>query len=474
MRTLTARLVVTAVLLVAVVSLLLAASTALAMRSWLTDRLDDDVRASLERTVNAPGPRPQQPRDERRLDDIRGQGVGTLTAVLGANVAAGDVITSGRSLGQPEREALSRAALDRLREVPVDGQVHEVTLPGVGDYRVAARTRNAVVVVSGLPTEDVDAAVASLVRTEALVGLLAVLVAGGVGTVVVRRQLRPLREVAATAHEVSELPLASGDIDLSVRVPERLTDERTEVGRVGAALNSLLSHVETSLAARHRSEQQVRRFVADASHELRTPLATITGYAELARRRPDDVPALRTAMDKVDVESARMSALVEDLLLLARLDAGRPLAREPVDLTLLLLTAVEDARVLAPGHTWVLELPEESAVEVTGDDLRLHQVITNLLANARRHTPPGTTVTVRATLGDPVLMTVHDDGPGFPEAFVDDAFERFTRGDVARTRAESGAGLGLSLVKAIVDAHHGRVSLDTRPGSTTFTIALPR
>ena len=272
---------------------------------------------------------------------------------------------------------------------------------------------------------------------------------------------------------MSELPLASGDIDLDVRVPANLTDERTEVGQVGAALNTLLAHVETSLEARHRSEQQVRQFVADASHELRTPLATITGYAELARQRPDDVPALRTAMAKVDAESARMSALVEDLLLLARLDSGRPLASEPVDVTMLLLEAVDDARVVAPDHQWRLELPEESAIEVPGDENRLHQVVTNLLGNARRHTPPGTTVTVKAALGNPVVLTVHDDGPGFPEGLADTAFERFTRGDTSRAREESGAGLGLSLVRAIVEAHRGTVSLDSRPGSTTITVELP-
>ena len=165
---------------------------------------------------------------------------------------------------------------------------------------------------------------------------LAVVVAAGAALVVVRRQLRPLREVAATAHSVSELPLAEGEIDLTERVPDHLTDERTEVGQVGSALNTLLEHVETSLAARHRSEQQVRQFVADASHELRTPLATIAGYTELARQRPDDPAMLGTALDKVEEESDRMTSLVEDLLLLARLDAGRPLEREPVDLTRLL------------------------------------------------------------------------------------------------------------------------------------------
>jgi two-component system OmpR family sensor kinase len=270
---------------------------------------------------------------------------------------------------------------------------------------------------------------------------------------------------------VSELPLSSGEIHLTARVPDHLTDERTEVGQVGAALNALLAHVETSLEARHRSEQQVRQFVADASHELRTPLATIQGYTELAQRRPEDEGGVRTALAKVGAESTRMTSLVEDLLLLARLDAGRPLERGTVDVTRLLIEAVSDARVLSPDHHWRLDLPHD-AVEVSGDEHRLHQVVTNLLANARRYTPGGTTVTVTARPG---LIMVHDDGPGFPPELVDQAFERFARGDASRTRnGEGGVGLGLSLVKAIVTAHGGSVSLASVPGDTTVTVRLPQ
>jgi two-component system OmpR family sensor kinase len=289
----------------------------------------------------------------------------------------------------------------------------------------------------------------------------------------VRRQLRPLTEVAATAHAVAALPLAEGDIALTERVPDHLTDEHTEVGQVGAALNTLLAHVETSLEARHRSEQQVRQFVADASHELRTPLTTIAGYTELARRRSDDDPdhsIVRTALGKVEEESARMTALVEDMLLLARLDGGRPLEREPVDLTRLLVEAVDDARVVGPDHRWQLELPDDvpQPVEVTGDEQRLHQVITNLLTNARKHTPAATTVTVTVR---PDGFDVHDDGPGFPADFVDHAFERFARVDQARERT-GGAGLGLSLVEAIVRSHNGTVALDSAPGGTTIAVRL--
>ena len=212
----------------------------------------------------------------------------------------------------------------------------------------------------------------------------------------------------------------------------------------------------------------MRQFVADASHELRTPLATIAGYTELARRRPE---TSTTALAKVETESARMTSLVEDLLLLARLDSGRPLERRSVDLSRLLLEAVDDARVVDPERSWRLSLPDEPIV-VTGDATRLHQVVSNLLTNARKHTPPGSTVTVTGSSGPTGAgFTVHDDGPGFAPGLVPRAFERFTRGDAARTRG--GVGLGLSLVQAIVGAHGGAVSLDSRPGDTTVSVVLP-
>ena len=196
-------------------------------------------------------------------------------------------------------------------------------------------------------------------------------------------------------------------------MPEHLTDERTEVGQMGAALNTLLAHVDTALTERHRSEQQVRQFVADASHELRTPLATIHGYAELSRRTPDDPAALSNALAKVETETDRMAALVEDLLLLARLDSGRPLERREVDVTLLLLESVTDARVLSPDHKWQLDLPEEP-VTVTGDEQRLHQVVRNLLGNARPHTPPGTTIMVSAARPAPSCGSSCTTRPGLP------------------------------------------------------------
>jgi two-component system OmpR family sensor kinase len=464
-RSLTSRLVLTAVALVALVSLVAGTATTLAVRDQLLGQLDAKVHSSIRR-VEPPGDRDD---DGPRAGVIGNQGPGTLIAYL-LPTPYGEVL--GESPG--DETVLTDAALAALADVSTDGEVHDVSVPGVGNYRVTAVKAiingSPGVVVTGLPTADVDQLVQSLVITEVLLLLLALLAAGGIGSVLVRRQLRPLREVAATAHAVSELPLASGAITLDERVPAHLTDVRTEVGQVGAALNTMLDHVGSSLEARHRSEQQVRQFVADASHELRTPLTTIAGYTELARSHPDDKAAADTALAKVEEESGRMTALVEDLLLLARLDSGRPLASEPVDLTRLLVEAVSDARVLAPDHLWRLSLPE-SSVEVIGDEQRLHQVVTNLLANARKYTPAGTTVTVSAHPGG---FSVHDDGPGFPPDLVPHAFERFARGDAARVRAgkAGGYGLGLSLVDAIVTAHGGRVSLRSVPGDTTVTVDL--
>ena len=477
---LTGRLVATLVAVVLGVTLLITVVTALATRGYLNAQLDSEVQKTLSRSEtryggDAEGPLPPLGSDHDGDNGPRpglGDAAGTLNAQLGSGlVDRGWLVTSGDSLRQ-----LSGAALAVLRGVPDDGRSHEVELPGVGHFRVRAKTSTTGdgTLVAGQSTRPVDQVVATLVSAEALVGLGALLVAVAAGLVLVRRQLRPLRQVADTALQVTALPLASGEIGTTVRVPDELTDEHTEVGAVGAALNTMLAHVEHALDERHRSEQQVRQFVADASHELRTPLTTIHGYAQLCRRtQPADPEQLSLAMSKVEAEATRMSSLVEDLLLLARLDAGRPLAREDVDLTRLALEAVGDARVVGPDHRWQLELPDEPVV-VPGDEQRLHQVLTNLLNNARRHTPPGTLVSVAVhTEGRDVVLSVHDDGPGLPPGLADSAFERFTRGDSARTRASGGAGLGLSLVEAITSAHGGSVSVSSRPGDTRFEVRLP-
>jgi two-component system OmpR family sensor kinase len=306
----------------------------------------------------------------------------------------------------------------------------------------------------------------------------ALVLMGLIGTAWVRLSLRPLDRVTATAAEVSSLPLESGEVELPHRVPE--ADPRTEVGRLGRAFNHMLGHVEASLATRQASEARLRQFIADASHELRTPLAGIRGYTELALRAPGELsPDVRNALGRVDSESGRMSHLVDDLLLLARIDAGRPLAHEEVDLTRLAIDVTSDARVAGPSHHWVLDLPEEP-VTVTGDQHRLHQVLANLLTNARTHTPAGTTVTVQlasaaASPGSEngAEISVTDDGPGIPPELQEKIWERFGRGDSARSRKAGSTGLGLAIVRAVVIAHHGRLWLTSEPGRTVFRIWLP-
>ncbi|MGE5828031.1 MAG: sensor histidine kinase, partial [Micromonosporaceae bacterium] len=359
--------------------------------------------------------------------------------------------------------------------VPVDGQPHSRDIDDLGGYRVmATRAPDGDVLITGLPLTGVQETTWWLLLVEVIVIGAGLLVAGVAGAAIVRLSLRPLRRVAATAGQVAELPLARGEVALSVRVPATDTDPRTEVGQVGAALNRLLGHVADALAARHESETRVRRFVADASHELRTPLAAIRGYAELSRRGHEPVPPdVAHALSRVESESKRMTTLVDDLLLLARLDTGPPLERVPVDLSQLVVHAVSDAHAAGPDHRWTLNLPG-AAVLVPGDEARLQQVLANLLANARTHTPPQTTVTTTLIEKDGcVVVSVGDDRPGVPAALQKEVFERFSRGDTSRSRAAGSTGLGLAIVAAVVDAHHGTVEVTSRPGRTTFAVTLP-
>lgn len=464
---LTGRLAVSVVILVAAVCVAISALTTAALWSNLNQQLDQKVAAAHQRDIRGAelGMLPAEPpANAPDLARIAGQDAGTLTAFLTATGDRGRVISD-----DGEFRAVSGTVIKILEQAPV-GDAADRDLSSLGEYRVQVSRVGDITVVTGYPTADLTSTVATLLGWEALFSVLCVAAAAGVAVVVVRRQLRPLREVAQTAHEVAELPLASGEVGVTARVPSHLTDVRTEVGQVAVALNTLLGHMEASLDARHRNEQQVRQFVADASHELRTPLATIQGYAELGLRDQD---GLEPAMTKVQGETQRMTALVEDLLLLARLDAGRPLAKEPVDLSRLAMETVEDARILAPNHQWRLDLPEE-AVTVTGDEHRLHQVLTNLTTNARRHAPAGTIVTVGVEASDTgALVTVRDDGPGISDDLQATLFERFTRGDSSRTRDSGGAGLGLSLARAIVAAHGGSLRVASRPGDTRFTLALP-
>jgi len=418
------------------------------------------------------------------------QGARTFSAI---SITTASATSSTTYAGRPTKAfladhsgqcELSHADQDELAGLVVNDQPRTIALTRYGTYRlVADQAPDGAVYIVGLPLTQVTDPLHDVAIAEIAVFAAALVLTGLVGTLWVRVSLRPLRRVATTAAQVTELPLASGQVKMPERVPD--ANPRTEVGQVGAALNRMLGHVESALARREASENRLRRFAADASHELRTPLASIRGYAELARRHPGPVPDdVAHALSRVESESARMSVLVDELLLLAQLDAGRPLASEPVDLTRLAIDVTSDARAATADHRWQLELPDEP-VSVRGDEHRLHQVLANLLSNAARHTPAGTTVSVAlaarppepgAPPGDPgtVQVTVTDDGPGIPADLQPALFERFVRGDSSRSRAAGSTGLGLAIVDAVTAAHHGQVAVTSEPGRTRFTITLPR
>ncbi|MCU1491911.1 MAG: periplasmic sensor signal transduction histidine kinase [Acidimicrobiaceae bacterium] len=321
------------------------------------------------------------------------------------------------------------------------------------------------VALVAIPTSQLQGTLNRLQLVEVLVtvGVLAVLVF--LGYLVVRVGMRPLVAIAETAGAI-----AAGD--LSRRVD--LADDRTEVGRLGAALNAMLAKIERAFSVQRASEERLRQFLADASHELRTPVTSIRGYAELFRRgaanRPED---LALAMRRIEDESIRMGVLVEDLLLLARLDQGRPLEAEPVDLAGLAIDAAADAQVVAPDRD--ITVDADSAVTVIGDEQRLRQVVGNLVQNALRHTPAGTPVTVgvSATTQGACLI-VRDEGPGLTSEQAERVFERFYRADPSRTRGSGGSGLGLSIVASIALAHGGKARVESEPGrGATFVVELP-
>jgi two-component system OmpR family sensor kinase len=486
--TLRRRLLVGVLALMAAVSAVIGVVSVVALDHVLMDRLDRQLTAAVERSRTAfdrpppglseNGSGGRHPRDEGPgFLSVPGQAEDTLGALVQdrsvQRAAVLDQAGTPQNLGAEQRAA--------LLTVPVDGEPHTVDLgSGLGEYRVAAtQVPNGDVIVTGLALDDVQGTVYRLAVVVTVVAVLGLLAAAVAGAAVIRLTLRPLRRVAATASRVAELPLHRGEVALAVRVPDADTDPHTEVGQVGAALNRMLGHVASALTARQASENRVRQFVADASHELRTPLAAIRGYAELTRRGRHELPPDVThAMGRVESEAARMTGLVDDLLLLARLDAGPAVEHRPVDLSRVVVDAVSDAHAAGPEHHWALEVPDEP-VTVDGDPGRLHQVVANLLANARVHTPAGTTVTTSLGVADErpgtreAVLTIADDGPGIPGDLVPRVFERFARGDGSRSRSAGSTGLGLAIVAAVTEAHGGRASVDSRPGRTAFVVRIP-
>jgi two-component system OmpR family sensor kinase len=467
------KLVAALVALVAVALVVTGATVTTVLRNYLVSQVDEDLSSPIQRVPRGDdmgmGERPFAPdRAEYYL----------LTTSSGAPVQQPQ--TNGLSLSPPDLSA-QRIATAGPDPFTVD------STGGGAPWRVLVRPTNLTVngqdtlFVRAVSLADVQATTRRLVRLELLVGVLALALMAGAGYVVVRRSLRPLEEVETTAAAI-----AAGD--LSRRVPGG--DEHTEVGRLSRAFNAMVGQIEAAFRARERSEasaraseDRMRRFVADASHELRTPLTSIRGFAELYRQGAVSDPAeVDRLMRRVEDEAARMGLLVEDLLLLARLDQQRPLRMEPVDLLHIVSDAANDARVLAPDREVDLDVRAEEPPVVLGDEARLRQVLTNLVSNALTHTPAGTPVALTVDTvpspgpGQPgwARIGVHDRGPGLAAEERDRVFERFYRADPSRTRAAGGTGLGLSIVAALVAAHGGRVTVASEPGEgTTFAVDLP-
>ncbi len=479
------RLVLGLLSIMAVTLVVVALATFVAVRTWMTERIDQSLVAG-KASVTAGGIPGDGDRDNhgRPASDVfqpwTSNGA-TIYRVYSDGTAVPFVFAGGSA------PTVSAADTTALASVPTGTGAAPVTidLSGLGTSRAVAvpnvvstnvvtgTIQETYTAVAVIPRSRAAEVAGRLLLVELVAMSLALVFAGFVATWFIRRSLRPLRDVARTASAVAELPLERGDVD----IPERVHDPipTTEVGQVGLAVNAMLDHVESSLQTRADTEDRLRRFVSDAGHELRTPLAAVRGYAELMRRGASaDPEQSRHAAERIEAAGSRMGMLVEDLLLLASLDEERPLARDTIDLRHLVDEAVAEAATAGPGHTWSADGPEET-ITVIGDGVRLHQAVANLLANARAHTPAGTSVTTTVSSdGNHAYVEVRDDGPGFPDALLPRVTERFARGDASRSRATGGSGLGLSIVKAVTEAHGGSLEVSNGPeGGAVIRVTLP-
>ncbi len=476
--TLSRQLVLRTTALVALVTVALSVLTALASFQILQNQLDDRIQSAIERPSRTPH---NGTDDQTSPGDPGGSGLIRIDAALTRNSAGAVAVVQSGYITRPDdvSEATVVSLLVALSE-QTDGSPVTTPVAGGGLYRIQVQQRDlngtTITTLVGLPYSEVTTPMTSQLIMAGLLTIGAVILSYVAARRVVETSLRPLTRLAATANQVSNLPLESGDGHVPIRVAPQDANPASEVGQVGLAFNHMLDNVENALAVRHRSETKVRQFVADASHELRNPLASIRGYAELTRRGSDELPEdAAHALGRIEAESERMSALVQDLLLLARLDSEPTLDLQPTDVTEIVLNAVSDARAANSDHTWALDLPEEP-VTATADAHRLHQVVANLLANARTHTPAGTRVeTALRAEGGVAVISVTDNGPGVPAEIRESVFERFTRADASRVRQAGGSstGLGLAIVSAVVNAHGGQVGLESEPGRTTFSVRIP-
>jgi two-component system OmpR family sensor kinase len=451
------RLVLGLLAVVAVTLGLVGTATYLSLRSWKVSQIDVALMQG----------KSQFYAQERDAGEEAVQQWTSAGAQVYALSADGTAVLLGDYFGDDSR-VVSAADAAALATVPTSQTATPVTIgiSNLGQSRavaVPARfNRQEVTAVAVTPLSNASAESDRLLVVEIVAILLAMVFSGLVAAWFIRRSLRPLQDVAETASAVAALPLDSGDVTIPSRVPDPVPT--TEVGQVGLAVNKMLDHVETSLQTRADTEDRLRQFVSDAGHELRTPLAAVRGYAELMRRGvATDPEAARHAAERIEAAGSRMGMLVDDLLLLASLDEGRPIAHERVDLRRLIDEAVAEAATAGPDHEWSVRAGDEPVV-VVGDPLRLHQAVANLLANARAHTPAGTHVTAYlGTDGRTAVIDVVDDGPGFPPDLLPRVTERFARGDASRSRATGGSGLGLAIVKAVTDAHEGTLQVGNRP-----------
>ncbi|MEY4312832.1 MAG: hypothetical protein RLZZ319_341 [Actinomycetota bacterium] len=450
--------------LTAAAGLAIGGASLIGIRAYLVGQLDEELVQATHRVAS-----PDGDHDGDVVNRLVGPG-NTVGTVLAAIDTAG-VVSAVYLDDNAQARAITPGSLTGIPADGWNGTVRTVHIDD-GEYRMAVVGESATgTVLMGLPMRAIDRVVGRIAL------FLMVLIAGVVALVVVAGRknvdvsLRPLERMKATALRISGLKLAQGDVRLTDRV--NVDEPNTEVGELGQAFNRMLDNVDEALDARRTSEAKMRQFVADASHELRTPLTAIRGYSELTRRQnmamSDD---LRHALDRIESESVRMTALVEDLLLLARLDEGRDLDLTPIDVSTLVKDAVADATVASPDHRW--SVTAARGARVAADRDRLYQVFANLLANARTHTPAGTTVRTSVVHdGKKVVVTVADNGPGIPEEIRDSLFERFARADTSRARTTGSTGLGLAIAEGLVRAHRGTIRVESAPGDTRFIVTLP-
>ena len=456
------RLLIGVISLVVVGLLISDVITYFSLQNFLLNRIDDQLtngRAAAVGVLGGPGPG-RGPQDQFPI--------GTVVEL---------VAPGGALLQPPLRYDFSSSTSTALPVLPktfpaaTEKSPATLTLAGTGgvsQYRAAIWPEDSFqgnYVVLAIPMEDVLSTLHQLVQLEGLVSLGVVAATAIIALVIIRIGLRPLERMGAVAQDI-----AAGDLTRRVEP----ATPRTEIGRLGLALNGMLSQIESAMAERTTSNRRLRRFVADASHELRTPLTSIRGYSEMLRRGAAESPTdAELARRRIEEEAIRMTGLVDDMLVLARLDQGRPLDQEPIDLQAIAADAVADARAVAPQRD--IRLTSPGRVVVNGDDRRLRQVVGNLVRNAIVHTPPQTPIDVALSTEDSVArLAVTDHGPGLPAEDVDRIFEPFYRADPSRSRDSGGAGLGLSIVSAVVTAHGGRVKVcETEGGGATFEVELP-